>query len=33
LTSKRALLPDSRFIEADHGEPGQFLVEKAFAGS
>src|ERR1700731_648601 len=27
----RALLSDRGFVEGNHGEPGQFLVEKAFA--
>ena len=27
----RALLSDRGFVEGNHGEPGQFVVEKAFA--
>jgi ferredoxin--NADP+ reductase len=27
----RALLLDKDFVEGNHGEPGQFVVEKAFA--
>ena len=27
----RALLLDKGFVEGNHGEPGQFVVEKAFA--
>jgi ferredoxin--NADP+ reductase len=27
----RALLLDRQFVEGNHGEPGQFVVEKAFA--
>jgi ferredoxin--NADP+ reductase len=29
----RALLSGKGFVEGNHGEPGQFVVEKAFAGS
>jgi ferredoxin--NADP+ reductase len=29
----RALLSAKGFVEGNHGEPGQFVVEKAFAGS
>jgi ferredoxin--NADP+ reductase len=29
----RALLLGRGFVEGNHGEPGQFVVEKAFAGS
>jgi ferredoxin--NADP+ reductase len=27
----RALLSAGAFVEGNHGEPGQFVVEKAFA--
>jgi ferredoxin--NADP+ reductase len=30
LHDTRALLLDKGFIEGNHGEPGQFVVEKAF---
>ena len=30
-TCGRALLLDRGFVEGNHGEPGQFVVEKAFA--
>ncbi len=31
LVDTKALLLDRGFIEGNHGEPGQFVVEKAFA--
>ncbi len=31
LTDTKQLLLDRNFIEGNHGEPGHFVVEKAFA--
>jgi len=31
LVDTRALLLERGFVEGNHGEPGQFVVEKAFA--
>ncbi len=30
LVDTKALLLDRGFVEGNHGEPGQFVVEKAF---